>query len=78
MLFRSNEMDDICAIVGIHSVGLRADSDFFGDPDAMRELSIHKSAPLTDPRQPPDKAPAGAGRNGAKRRNGQHLAKTGP
>jgi uncharacterized protein GlcG (DUF336 family) len=53
----ANEMDDICAIAGIHSVGLRADSDFFGDPEAMRILSIHKSAPLVDPRQKP-KAPA--------------------
>jgi uncharacterized protein GlcG (DUF336 family) len=78
----ANEMDDICAIAGIHSVGLRADSDFFGDADAMRELSIHKSAPLVDPREPrsktPSKTPPGAGRNGAKRRNGQHIAKTGP
>ena len=24
----ANEMDDICAIAGIHAVGLRADSDF--------------------------------------------------
>src|SRR6202451_4044988 len=29
----ANEMDDICAIAGIHAAGLRADSDFFGDPD---------------------------------------------
>src|SRR6204780_5208301 len=45
-----NEMDDICAIAGIHAAGLRADSDFFDDPERMRELSIHKSAPLADPR----------------------------
>ena len=42
----ANEMDDICAIAGIHAVGLRADSDFFHDPEQMRALSIHKSAPL--------------------------------
>ena len=46
----ANEMDDICAIAGIHAAGLRADSDFFDDPEAMRILSIHKSAPLVDPR----------------------------
>src|SRR6202162_3112671 len=48
----ANEMDDICAIAGIHAVGLRADSDFFHDPEQMRALSIHKSAPLKDPRKP--------------------------
>src|ERR1700729_1749328 len=47
----ANEMDDICAIEGIHAAGLCADSDFFDDPDMMRALSIHKSAPLVDPRQ---------------------------
>jgi len=47
----ANELDDICAIAGIHAARLRADSDFFDDPDAMRALSIHKSAPLVDPRQ---------------------------
>ncbi|MGB8632544.1 MAG: heme-binding protein, partial [Xanthobacteraceae bacterium] len=45
----ANELDDICAIAGIHAARLRADSDFFHDPDAMRALSIHKSAPLVDP-----------------------------
>ena len=46
----ANEMDDICAIAGIHAAGYRADSDFFDDPDLMRALSIHKSAPPVDPR----------------------------
>ncbi len=46
----ANEMDDICAIAGIHAAGYRADSDFFDDPELMRALSIHKSAPLVDPR----------------------------
>src|SRR5580698_9532331 len=78
----ANEMDDICAIAGIHAAGLRADSDFFNDPDLMRALSIHKSAPLNDPRQPVKRAAkaasARAGRNGSKRRNGPYLAKSGP
>jgi hypothetical protein len=78
----ANEMDDICAIAGIHAVGLRADSDFFDDPELMRVLSIHKSAPLKDPRKPAPPAtkaaPASAGRNGSKRRNGLLLAKSGP
>src|ERR1700720_1825569 len=48
----ANEMDDICAIAGIHAVGLRADSDFFHDPEQMRVLSIQKSAPPKAPRKP--------------------------
>jgi hypothetical protein len=78
----ANEMDDICAIAGIHAVGFFADSDFFDDPDLMRALSIHKSEPLKDPRKPAAaaaKAASGrAGRNGSKRRDGQHIAKPGP
>ena len=76
----ANEMDDICAIAGIHAVGLRADSDFFDDAEAMRELSIHKSPPLKDPRKPPaassgKTAPAGRpGRNGARNRQGSQTA----
>src|ERR1700719_3833737 len=46
----ANEMDDICAIAGIHAAGLAADAPFFDDPEAMRILSSHKSAPLVDPR----------------------------
>jgi uncharacterized protein GlcG (DUF336 family) len=76
----ANEMDDICAIAGIHAAGLRADSDFFGDPELMRALSIHKTAPPRDPRKPVREGakagPARAGRNGSKRRNGLHLAKS--
>ncbi len=70
----ANEMDDICAIAGIHAAGLCADSDFFDDPELMRSLSIHKTAPLVDPRPRP-KAPSRtsraaprAGRNGSSRR----------
>ncbi len=77
----ANEMDDICAIAGIHAAGLSADSDFFGDAEAMRVLSIHKSAPLVDPRSKAAVAakPASAGRrNGSGRRHGGTTAKTGP
>jgi len=78
----ANEMDDICAIAGIHAVGFFADSDFFDDPELMRALSIHKSEPLTDPRKPAAatvKAASGrVGRNSSRRRNGQHIAKPGP
>jgi uncharacterized protein GlcG (DUF336 family) len=88
-----NEMDDICAIAGIHAAGLRADADF-DDPEQMRALSIHRSPPLTDPRQksPPrgkraqkagqlagQGARAGrAGRNGSGHRHGREAAKSGP
>jgi uncharacterized protein GlcG (DUF336 family) len=79
----ANEMDDICAIAGIHAVGLRADSDFFGDPEQMRALSIHKTAPLVDPRpKARPRATAGHGgrgaRNGSGRRRGAQAAKSGP
>ena len=79
----ANEMDDICAIAGIHAVGLRADSDFFHDPEQMRALSIHKSAPLKDPRKPARSTgktarAAAAGRNGARNRPGPQAAKSGP
>jgi uncharacterized protein GlcG (DUF336 family) len=65
----ANELDDLCAIAGIHAARLCADSDFFDDPDLMRTLSIHKSAPLVDPRRQPKAAPPGsrAGRNGPNR-----------
>ncbi len=78
----ANEMDDICAIAGIHAAGLRADSDFFGDRDRMRALSIHKSAALVDPRpaskpKPGAKAGAKAGRDhsGGNDRAGGGLCK---
>jgi uncharacterized protein GlcG (DUF336 family) len=45
-----NEMDDICAIEGIHAVGLKSDNDF-DDPEQIRKLSILKGPPLTDPRR---------------------------
>lgn len=78
-----NEMDDICAIAGIHAAGLRADSDFFDDLALMRALSIHKTPPLIDPRQksaPRQKTPRGkaAGRNSSARRSNGEAAKTGP
>ncbi len=64
----ANEMDDICAIAGIHAAGYRADSDFFGDAERMRNLSIHKSAPPVDPRPKAGRrkrAAAGQGATGA-------------
>jgi uncharacterized protein GlcG (DUF336 family) len=70
----ANELDDICAIAGIHAAGYRADADFFDDREQMRVLSIHKSAPLIDPRPESARAkhrPAGRGGNGARaHRNG--------
>jgi len=45
-----NEMDDICAIEGIHAVGLKADCDF-DDPEQVRRLSILKGPALADPRE---------------------------
>jgi uncharacterized protein GlcG (DUF336 family) len=77
----ANEMDDICAIVGIHAAGLRADSDFFDDAEAMRVLSIHKSAPLIDPRskaKAPAKSARKPARNDSGRRPSAEAAKSGP
>ena len=77
----ANEMDDICAIEGIRAIGFRADSDFFDDRDVMRSLSIHKSAPLVDPRPPaPDarRAAGKASRNGARNGRSQQAVKSGP
>jgi uncharacterized protein GlcG (DUF336 family) len=79
----ANEMDDICAVAGIHAAGLRADSDFFHDAEAMRVLSIHKAPLPKDPRQPAPAAGKSAGRNGAKHRGAKHrsgpqTAKSGP
>jgi|GEM_PF-106795 uncharacterized protein GlcG (DUF336 family) len=80
-----NEMDDICAIAGIHAVGLCADCDFFDNPEMMRALSIHKSAPLIDPRPKAaagkaaakkSSAAASVRRNGS--RNGGATVKSGP
>jgi len=65
----ANEMDDICAIAGIHAAGYRADSDFFDDPELMRILSIHKSGPLLDPRpkaMQEKRSAAGQGGNGGR------------
>jgi uncharacterized protein GlcG (DUF336 family) len=44
-----NEMDDICAIAGIDSAGLRAD-DHFGKKD-QRRLNIKRNPTLKDPRK---------------------------
>jgi uncharacterized protein GlcG (DUF336 family) len=78
----ANELDDICAVAGIHTASFCADSDFFDDPDMMRAQSIHKSAPLADPRPKHAKQPARArkqaGRNGSSRRQAAQTAKSGP
>ena len=44
-----NEMDDICAIAGIRSAGLRADDHF--DTKTQQRLNIKKNPPLKDPRK---------------------------
>jgi uncharacterized protein GlcG (DUF336 family) len=81
----ANELDDLCAIAGIHAAKLCADSDFFDNAELMRSLSIHKSAPLLDPRRKPRSQPSGlrAGGNGSKRndsgrRGTSQTAKSGP
>lgn len=43
-----NEVDDLCAIDGIHAGGFRADDDF--DAKAVKRLNIKKDPPLRDPR----------------------------
>ena len=81
----ANELDDLCAIAGIHAAKLWADSDFFEDAALMRKLSIHKSAPLVDPRRKANPRPPGpragrngSGRNGSDRRGASQAAKSGP
>jgi uncharacterized protein GlcG (DUF336 family) len=44
-----NEIDDLCAIDGIHAAGFLADGDF--DAKAVRRLNIKKDPPLRDPRK---------------------------
>ncbi len=48
-----NEMDDICAIEGIASAGLKADDHF--DEKAQRRLNIKTNPPLKDPRKKSEK-----------------------
>jgi len=80
-----NEMDDICAIDGIHAVGLRSDYDF-GDPEQIRALSIIKGPPITDPRKPLPVRVKNArpiagtrrGRNGSKSRQSPQADKSAP
>jgi uncharacterized protein GlcG (DUF336 family) len=38
-----NEMDDICAVAGIHAAGFRSDYDFH-DPDDVRAFNIKEGA----------------------------------
>lgn len=78
-----NEMDDICAIAGIHAARLRADADF-DDPEMIHRLSIVKGPVPIDPRQKPRPskraAPitSGRGGNGSGRRSGGQAAKSEP
>ncbi len=44
-----NEVDDLCAIDGIHAAGFRADDDY--DAKAAKRLNIKKDPPLRDPRK---------------------------
>lgn len=44
-----NEVDDLCAIDGIHAGGFRADADY--DARASRRLNIKIDPPLKDPRK---------------------------
>jgi uncharacterized protein GlcG (DUF336 family) len=44
-----NEVDDLCAIDGIHAGGFRADADF--DVEAAKRLNIKVDPPLRDPRK---------------------------
>ncbi len=79
----ANELDDLCAIAGIHAAKLRADSDFFDSPDVMRALSIHKSAPPVDPHRKAKSSGLrtgryGLSRNGSDRRGVGQTAKSGP
>jgi uncharacterized protein GlcG (DUF336 family) len=44
-----NEVDDLCAIDGIHVAGFRADADFYAR--AAKRLNIKIDPPLRDPRK---------------------------
>ena len=44
-----NEIDDLCAIDGIHAGGFRADADF--DAKTAKRLNIKRDPPLRDPRK---------------------------
>ena len=44
-----NEVDDLCAIDGIHAGGYRTDSDF--DAKAAKRLNIKVDPPIKDPRK---------------------------
>jgi len=44
-----NEVDDLCAIDGIHAAGFRVDADF--DARAAKRLNIKIDPPLIDPRK---------------------------
>src|SRR5215510_801832 len=56
-----NEVDDLCAIDGIHAGGYRADADF--DAEAAKRLNIKVDPPLKDPRKGELGSGLGAGRS---------------
>jgi uncharacterized protein GlcG (DUF336 family) len=60
----NNEVDDLCAIAGIHSAGFKTDDDF-ADAD-MRRLNIKRGPPIKDPQKP---ARAAAARTRVPRRS---------
>jgi len=43
----TNEVDDLCAIAGIHSAGFKSDDDF--NAADMRRLNIKRGPPVEDP-----------------------------
>jgi uncharacterized protein GlcG (DUF336 family) len=45
-----NEIDDLCAIAGIHAAGFKSDDDF-SDAD-VRRLNIKRAPPIEDPEKP--------------------------
>jgi len=45
-----NEMDDICAVAGIHAAGFKSDYDFT-DPDDIRTLNIKEGAMPQPPKR---------------------------
>jgi uncharacterized protein GlcG (DUF336 family) len=52
----TNEVDDLCAMAGIHAAGFKTDDDF-GESD-MRRLNIKRGPPIKDPQKVESKAHA--------------------
>jgi hypothetical protein len=45
-----NEMDDICAVCGIHAAGFKSDYDF-SDPEQIRALNIKEGVMPQPPKR---------------------------